>query len=164
MDEWQLGNLTAGALQDLGLDEAAAWQAVAIIKLVTGRGSLCAASGPYPALSSLLQDGDVQRFLGVNRYQGVLWFNREAFRTLVWWLYAVAVIDLLGKGGRLSQALEPANGEATEGLVAGEGEPGETIGAIAADLAACYAQVERLLEAERTSGYQVEALLEAVKG
>jgi hypothetical protein len=139
MDEWQLGNLTTGALQDLGLDEAAARQAVSIVKLVTGLPGLCAGTGPYHTLSSLLQDSEVQRFLGINRHQGVLWFNREAFRKLVWFYYAISVVETLASAD-------------------------EKDGKIAEALTACYAQVERLLDAEQSSGYQVEALLEAAKG
>ena len=34
IDEWLLGKVLAGALQDLGLDESEAWQAVGVIKLL----------------------------------------------------------------------------------------------------------------------------------
>jgi len=45
----------------------------------------------YQVLQSLLRDNEVQRFLQVNRYQDVLWFNGEAFEEL-------AVVDDGGGG------------------------------------------------------------------
>jgi hypothetical protein len=43
---------------------------------------------------TLLSQPDVQQFLNVNRYQGKLWFNKERFELLVWWLFATAIIDI----------------------------------------------------------------------
>ena len=40
----------------------------------------------YQILSSILSDSDALNYLGVNRYQDVLWFNKEAFEDLMWWL------------------------------------------------------------------------------
>jgi hypothetical protein len=34
----------------------------------------------------------VQRYLGFNRYQGVLWFNQESFEEWLWWACAAAII------------------------------------------------------------------------
>jgi hypothetical protein len=42
----------------------------------------------------LFSDSDVQQFLFVNRYQGVLWFNKESFEQLLWWLQFAAYIGL----------------------------------------------------------------------
>jgi hypothetical protein len=85
-------------------------------------------------LETLLQDGDVQRFIHVNRSQGVLWFNKEAFEEMLWWLLLVGVVE--------AQAEE---------------RPAEEISAL---IAARYAVVRRLREAGERSGYRVERLLE----
>ncbi|MAT43164.1 MAG: alpha-amylase [Anaerolineaceae bacterium] len=45
-------------------------------------------------LRSLLSNSDVQTFLKINRYQGQLWFNKEQFESLVWWLFTSAIIQL----------------------------------------------------------------------
>jgi len=45
-------------------------------------------------LKSLLSRQDIQQFLNVNRYQSQLWFNKERFESLTWWLFAIAVIDI----------------------------------------------------------------------
>jgi hypothetical protein len=141
MDEWLLGKLTAQALQDMGLSEAGAWRGVMVTKLLISCEDWCEAGGPaeeqaYTVLSSWLADAEVQSFLGVNRYQGVLWFNRESFKELLWWLYAAGAIKISAR---------PA-------------QPAESI---RRDLAACFDLIHRLDTAGEGSDYQVEKLLEA---
>ncbi len=166
MDEWLLGKLVAGALQDLGLDQAAAWWAVGTIKIlinhqdwhqlqVPDTGSPPAGEGQagtapatsagaqaeraYATLVSWLRDPEVQQFVQVNRYGGLLWFNHEAFDQLLRWMLAVAAVDIT------------ANAERSQDE-------------IARDLAACYDIVQRLKQAEESSEYQVVKLMEAAKG
>ena len=79
------------------------------------------------------------QFLGVNRYQGVLWFDKDAFERLLWWMLLVAVVTI--SADRLRAEEERA-----------------------AAIAACYATVKRLRRAADQAGYQVEKLLEIVKG
>lgn len=45
-------------------------------------------------LTELLDRQDIQQFLNVNLYEGKLWFNKERFETLSWWLLAIALIDI----------------------------------------------------------------------
>jgi hypothetical protein len=156
MDEWLLGKLVAGALQDLGLDQAAAWWAVGTIKiLISHQDWPQAEAGPaaadaatpagagaeraYATLVSWLRDPEVQQFLQVNRYGGLLWFNHEAFGQLLRWMLTVAAVDI------------------TAGAHRSQDE-------IARDLAACYDIVHRLKQAEESSEFQVVKLMEAVKG
>jgi hypothetical protein len=80
----------------------------------------------------------MQRLLGVNRYQGVLWFDKQAFERLSWWLLLLAAIGI------------SADAEASATPVAER-------------IAACYRTIQRLREAAGTSGYQVEKLLERVQ-
>jgi glycosidase len=99
IDEWLLGKIIAGALRDLGLDEEKAWRAVGVVKLLTTHQRWFEAKAPdkgraYGVLESWLQDGEVQGFLQVNRYQDVLWFNQEAFDQLLWWMLAMAAVTL----------------------------------------------------------------------
>jgi hypothetical protein len=141
IDEWLLGKVLVGALQDLGLDEPAAWQAVALIKVLTSHQRWFALESPdtharaYPILETLLRDDEVQRFLQVNRYQDVLWFNQEALEQLLWWLLLVAEIH--------TAALRP---------------PIE----VRDKILACYKVVQQLRQASEESGYLVEELLRLV--
>ena len=144
IDEWVLGRIVAGALRDLGLDEPAAQQAVAVVKVLTSHQRWfedVPASEPnraYHVLQSLLRDDEVQRFLQVNRYQDVLWFNREAFERLVWWMMVAAVVDCWGEAGR--PAVE-----------------------VAEEVVERYEVVQALRRAEQESEYRVEKLLEMAK-
>ncbi len=45
-------------------------------------------------LKTLLSRQDIQQFINVNRYQSQLWFNKERFESLTWWLIAIALIDI----------------------------------------------------------------------
>jgi len=142
-DEWLLGKIITGSLQDLGLDEGAAWRAVATIKLLTSHQRWFEMQTPkqtgkraYRVLSSWLGDNKVQQFLQVNRYRGVLWFNREAFDQLLWWMLLVAAVAIS------ADPLRPAD-------------------EVAQEIVACYDVVRQLQRAEEKSGYQVEKLLEA---
>ena len=98
MDEWRLGKLIAGTLPDLGIDPPAADRIVRLIGLLTTHQDWFPDAGDearaYRALESLFKDGEVQQFLGVNRYQHILWFNGEALNELLCWLFLVAVIQI----------------------------------------------------------------------
>ena len=144
LDEWLLGKSIAVALTDLGLDEGAARWAVTTIKLLLDCEAWFAAeSAPsigaeapsaLTVLRAMLQAPDVQTYIGVNRFEGVLWFNQEAFEQLLWWLMAVTAVELVVDD----------NFEAV--------------------FMARYALVTKLLEAERASEYRVDKLLVAAKG
>ncbi|MBN1261955.1 MAG: alpha-amylase [Anaerolineae bacterium] len=140
IDEWLLGKLFAHALQDLGLEEGSAWRAVATIKLMLSYRDWLADGDPqaeraYTILTKALREREVQAYLNVNRYQGVLWFNKESFEQLAWWMMVLATIELAADDG-------PNFVKAIAGV---------------------YALVETLLEAAAASEYQVAKLVEATK-
>ncbi len=145
IDEWLLGKITLAALQDLGLDEGTAWRAVTTIKVLTSHQRWFEMQAPrkkekwaYQVLESWLKDDEVQQFLQVNRYRGILWFNKEAFEQLLWWMLLSAVVTI--SADPLRQAAE-----------------------VAQEIVTAYDIVKKLQRAEEESGYQVEKLLEAVK-
>ena len=143
IDEWLLGKIIAGALQELGLDEGSAWHAVATIKVLASHQSwfgmqVQPEKRAYQVLETWLKDDDVQHLLQVNRYRGILWFNKEAFDGLLWWMLLVAV-------------------------VAATADPRRPKAEVAQDIVALYDVVEKLQQAEEESGYQVETLLELAK-
>lgn len=144
MDEWLLTKLIAGALMDLGLKEAEAWRAVTLVKVLVTHQRWFESPGPkkqwaYRVLQAGLKDSEVQQVVGVNRYQGILWFNQEAYELLLRWLFVVAAVEALADPARPADAIAPL-------------------------LVERYALVAQLLKAERASEYQVEKLLEAAKG
>ncbi len=141
IDEWLLGRILARAIQNLGVDHATAERAVGLIKLLTSNQRWFEFKVPQPpkrlafaALSRLLRDAEVQQFMGVNRHQGILWFNKEAYEQLCGWLTLPAVVDSI-----VNLSDEKAVAQVEERL----------------------AVVLKLLAASEESEYQVEKLLDA---
>ncbi len=140
IDEWMLGRVLQQALQELGLGEGEAAQRVLVIKQLTIHQSWFEdldRAHTYALVEALLQDREVQQLLGVNRYQGVLWFSKDAFERLLWWMLLLAVVRLTADRSRTPR-------EATQAI------------------GACYAIVSDLRAAAESSGYQIEKLLENI--
>ena len=100
IDEWLLGKIMNSVFQEIGSNESQSWQALVLVKILTSfqnwyNGFTDKKSPLYHLLNTLLEDPLVQQYLQVNRYQGVLWFNKESFESLVGWLFAVGVLDCL---------------------------------------------------------------------
>jgi hypothetical protein len=139
LDEWFFGRIIAATLRESGLDEGTALHAVATIKILTSQqdwfdADTPAAQRPAQVLDALLADPDTVRFLQVNRYNEIDWYNKESFEGLLAWLMLI---------------------EAVKATVAGEG--------ITETLSAAYDVILALLAAEAQSEYQVEKLKETVK-
>jgi glycosidase len=150
MDEWMLNKIIVSALNDLGLDERSNWRAVTLIKLLTSHHHWWRVIGSTPVkgeksiayhiLTSILSDSDAIGYLGVNRYQDVLWFNKEAFEDLLWWLFIAAAVEISSQFDKV----EKTNGN------------GESI-------LRCYNEISNLLSGAEASGYKLEKLLDLVK-
>jgi hypothetical protein len=155
MDEWLLGKSAAQTLVDLGSAEERAWQTVQILKLMIGHQDWCgrflkSKEAPFQTLQSWLRDGEVQRFLGVNRHQGVLWYNKEAMEELLWWMFNAAVIQITADfKAVVGEAEAPGSGEAAHPA--------------AGQITACYEIIRRIQEADAAAGYRVEKLLEGAR-
>jgi hypothetical protein len=144
VDEWLLGRIIAGALQDLGLGEGVAWRSVAVVKLLINQQRWFEIEAPrkkqaHRVLESWLKDGDVRGFLQVNRYRDVLWFNKESFDQLLGWMLLLAAVEI-------------------------SADPRRPADEVAQEIVACYDVVKKLQQAEEESGYQVAKLLEIAKG
>jgi hypothetical protein len=138
IDEWRLGKSIVRALGELELDETASRGSITLIKLLTSHQRWFEERTPYRLLESLLKDNEVQQFLQINRYNDILWFNREAFDDLLWWLMVLAAVEI-------SSDLQRPTHQVTR------------------DLEDCHGTIQKLKEAAKTSGYQVEKLLEILR-
>jgi len=139
IDEWLLNKIIAGALTDMGLDEQSARRSVNLVKLLITQTNWWQENGSakaYPVLLALFSDSEAQSYLGVNRYQDILWYNREAFDDLIWWLDVLAVVDCL-----VSLPVDQ----------------------IPKEIIQRYDVIQKILKAAEGSGYQVEKLLAALK-
>jgi len=138
IDEWRLGKTIVSVLGELELDETASRGSITLIKLLTSHQRWFEEKRAYRVLESLLKDNEVQQFLQINRYSDILWFNREAFDDLLWWLEVLAAVEIS------SDPQRPAHQAAK-------------------DLEGCNGMIQKLKEAATKSGYQVEKLLEALR-
>ena len=143
LDEWLLGRIIERTLVDMGLDPNQAGRAVELLKLMVGHQGwlkhLAGTKNPASeALQAWLKDAEVQRVVGVNRHQGVLWFRKESFEEMLNWMFAEAVFDIAAQPGITPAGLSKGIEQAHNVLLA-------------------------LRRAQEASAYQVEKLIEAVK-
>ncbi|MBN2011124.1 alpha-amylase [candidate division KSB1 bacterium] len=140
IDEWLFGKVMAGAFSDMEHDEAESWRMVTLVKIITTHQQWYAAKPKtkeenwYHALNTLLKDDDVQQYIQVNRFQDVLYFNKESFDSLLWWLLMIAVVQIAAD-------ITVSKQEARDRM------------------ARCHDIIQQLHNAEAKSKYQVEKLL-----
>ena len=142
IDEWRLERVLVNQLLDSGLDGGSAKRLVALIKVLT-RHQQWFETGrldqnqAYKVLDSLLKDNEIQKFIQANQHDGVLWFNKESFEELLFWLILAAVVEIAS--GPLRSPTE-----------------------VVKEIERCHEIIQRIQEAEKKSDYQVEKLLMAV--
>ncbi len=147
IDEWMFNKIMVTTLTELGLDERSSWRAVTLVKLLTSYHAwwkkIGTAQGKelgspaYQLLTTLFSDSDALIYLGVNRYQDVLWFNKEAFDDLMWWLFIIAAVEI--------------------------SVPGEQAGEVGKLIIAIYEQIDNLVQTAQASGFKLEKFLELAK-
>ncbi len=138
--EWHLGVAISEAMEDLGVPDWMATRAVAAVEMILAAepwlASLGAAEDAWGELLSRLFDDPVgRRFLDVNRYQEVLWFNREAFNELIGWLVTAAAVRAVAEAEQARARIQRLTEIA-----------------------------DRLVVAADTAGYRVDALMAALQG
>ena len=99
MDDLLLGKVLRQSLVSLGLDEGAArFELLLVQTLVSYQDwyELCVEGGLGPVMENLFADADAQTFMGVNEFGGKLWFNKESFERLLYWLFTISAIRSMG--------------------------------------------------------------------
>ncbi|MFQ5651018.1 MAG: alpha-amylase family glycosyl hydrolase [bacterium] len=139
LEEWLLGKRVVGLLRAHGMaDERAARESL-LLSILTEQQNWSLPKGrnkptAYSVMRDLLSRGSVQQFLRMNRFDDILWFNKERFEELVRRLFLVAAVKI---GAR----------SLLEGRSATQ------------RVANAYGIARKWLEAMEASGYQVERLL-----
>jgi glycosidase len=146
LDEWLLGKRLSGVLRDLGADQEAAQQAAELVSLLIAhqdwtlpkdKRSKTGSADPAEAMRAWLADTGVQRFIRVNRYQDILYFNKEAFEQWLWWMFTTEAVQAACQA--------------------------ETPQKLSSRLVSVYGAILEILQAEARSGYQVDGLLSALQ-
>jgi hypothetical protein len=141
LDEWQLSKIINEAYLAMGLAVPEIWRLNLVLRLMVAQQNWFEKMGNKPLnqiLENWLADSEVQRFIGVNRYKDVLWFNQESFEEFVWTMLVTATLTAAATPGISSSEVVETILNAFE--IAGD-----------------------LLKAEKASAYQVARLLEATK-
>jgi len=148
LDDWILGKIIAQTLTDLKLDPEIAWEAVQCVKILVKHQDWYSDQSPKRGTSSRIlsrwiEDLDVRRYLKVNTFQGVVWFNKEAMESLCRWMLTIGTIHILA-----SQDVSEL----------------ETLDAATAEeIIYLYDVINKILKATSKAEYQVEKLVETVK-
>jgi glycosidase len=127
-EEWLLSREVERVWRELGVAPEVSTREILLLEiLIRHRRWLAEAAEGDAAVSleSLLKDPKVQKFLGINRYQDVLWFVRERFEELVAWFCLIS----------RAEAPEP-----------GDGGPGRLAGKLVAVAEAAGYRLDHLLE------------------
>ncbi|MBN1536842.1 MAG: alpha-amylase [Anaerolineales bacterium] len=98
LDEWKLKKILLSTFSELGATDNETQRYYTLVKLLVRHHKWAQGGkrGRTPAVTLIkkwLSDPDVQGFIGVNRYQDKIWFNKECFEDLLWWLFIVSIID-----------------------------------------------------------------------
>ena len=140
-DEWQYGKLLVEGIQGMGISEESARRVVNQVKLLISQQRWFDQLGKKSLdqiLEGWLAEDDVQRFLGVNRYKDLLWFNHEAFQDFLWCMMITAILPAMS-----DPALSGAD--------------------VVERVLGMHENILNLQQAEEGSGFQVEKLLAGVK-
>jgi hypothetical protein len=136
LSRWLLDKQIARTLLHLGLDDWNAARGARLVRLLLAwqdwfTAGLPAAGQAARFLKETVRDLETQRFLNINLYDGKLWFHKEYYEEMTWWLLALAAIAVREVPAKESSAF----------------------------LGEAAAVIDLLIEAEARSGYQVEKLV-----
>jgi hypothetical protein len=141
LEEWGILRYIEQTFENLGLDAGQAQSGVTIMKLLTSQQNWTDDVDEETAVSLIegwFSEEEIRIFLNINRYRGKLWFNKEAFESMMWWMVTIGLI-------RLVAAPEKSLTEVVEALFD------------------AYGLIDSILDAEAESEYQVEKLLDGLK-
>jgi len=111
-DDWMLSRVIARHARDLGLEPLEVEELVGAVRLLRAVDGWWATGGDgaieiSAVMSDLVADAPGRTFLGVNSWQGDLWYRAEALKSLAKWLEIAAMIDAPGDG-ETAAAIEDA--------------------------------------------------------
>ena len=143
LDEWLLHKIITRTLNDLGLSKDETRFAVQGLKVWIGQQDWHTDKTPKKGraqriLETWLADPHTQQLINVNRYDEILWFNKEAFEALLRGMLVIATIATLS-----NPQIEAAR--------------------VPIEILDHYAVIKKLQKAANASKYQVEELLNAAQ-
>lgn len=141
LDEWAISKICQQKLEELGLDPGQASSGVTILKLLVDQQNWVdnvSDETPASLFQGWLSKEVVRSFLKINRYRGKLWFNKEAFESMMWWMTVIGLIQLVS-------------------------DPQVSLATAIEELFDAWELIRTILDAEEGSEYQLEKLLDGLK-
>ncbi|MBE9502758.1 MAG: alpha-amylase [Proteobacteria bacterium] len=102
ISEWRLDPLIISSFVESGLDEGTAGSDALLLNALLEMPAETRLEKEKD-LTILLNNRMVQQYMDVNEHKDVLWFNREAYETLLFWLFISSVIDILSEGKSIDE-------------------------------------------------------------
>ncbi len=139
LDEWMFGKIIEQTIQELAENNQRAHEGLLGVKtLIQHQDWYSKSALPSEVMQKWLKNEDIQRLLRINRYQGILWFHKEAFDYLLHWMLITALLSAINDETLTKK-------QRTEAI------------------RAQFKITQELEKAAPAAGYQVEKLLEELK-
>ncbi len=97
LEEWRLTRILDEFYQYMGLDAETSQRKIILLRILHSHQNWYQRITPKNSVALLqdwLEDEQIQRFIQLNRYNDILWFNRESFEELVWWMQILAWMQI----------------------------------------------------------------------
>jgi hypothetical protein len=140
-EEWQLYKTAGAVFAQMGFSEEQTAHSMRALHLISGQRDWYDRLGKLPLAEiakTWFSTPEIQAFLQVNRFEDILWYNREAFSDFLWWMDITALLNC-------------------------EMKPLCTRNDSAETLLGCEVILQQLLKADQTSEFQLEKLIEAIR-
>ena len=98
MDEWQLAKPFAEVLRNSQRHEDEIQNLTLLLKIGISQQDWYEKTRKEPfrnIVRTWFTDPEVQNYLHVNRYQDILWYNRESFNEFIWWMSLIPIVKLV---------------------------------------------------------------------
>ncbi len=140
LDEWRLTDPVIESARQLGIKEEHLNRLYFTLRLLISQQNWFDTLGTKTdqrILEAWLSEPEIVRFLGINRYNDILWFNQEAFEEFIWWMLVCALLQTAGSPqGSTAQLME--------------------------NLVSSYQIAQKMLSALTLSEYQIAKLITAL--
>ena len=118
-DALRLRAVVADAVERLGLQGEDRWRAAARVRLALAQSvSRPAATANRPPVLGWLNDPDAAWLTGINEHQGVRYFVKEPFETLLWWMALPALLALAEESSPTAAAVRAVEEDVAAQLTA----------------------------------------------
>ena len=140
-EEWGIQRIVRSVLESIGLDQNQVYRSETMLRLLIRQQNWMqfpSEETAYGLIKTWFSNEEIRSFLNINRYRDKLWFNKEAFEELMWWMMTIALIQLISN-------------------------PAMSLPEVVEQLFDAFELITKILSAEEESEYQVEKLLEGLK-